>query len=153
MERSGLPLSSMSALGTSLWFLIQVLFLLTDAFSMSLPFPRIDMLDSVEIDGAPLYWTGLGGIHSGCLRQTLLVGEGEESRTACFFRQVECFSLERLLVSVGFQFFQDGQMCCVFLRLHLGHPTPHRLDQLSIWSYRLSHLSLIRKSWAIPSIY
>jgi hypothetical protein len=56
MEKNGFPLSSTSALGTSLQLLIRVLFLL-----------KVDMLCCVAINGAPLYWTSLRGIYSGCL--------------------------------------------------------------------------------------
>jgi hypothetical protein len=64
MERNGFPLSSMSALGTSLQFLIQVL-----------SFLRVDMLGCVTIDGAPLHWTGFGGVKLRVFKLWFFFGE------------------------------------------------------------------------------
>jgi hypothetical protein len=65
MERSGFLLSSVNALvpqkSEFLCFLIQVLVLLTGTFSVFLPLLKVDILDCVEMDGAPFYWTTLGG--------------------------------------------------------------------------------------------
>jgi hypothetical protein len=68
MERSGFPLSSMSALGASLW----VLSLLTGAFSVSLPLLKVNMLGWVATNGAPLYQTVFGGSYLGLQTQAFL---------------------------------------------------------------------------------
>jgi hypothetical protein len=61
MERSGLPLSSMNPLGSFLLFVIHMMTLLTRAFSVSLPLPKVGMLGCVAMDDALPYQTALGG--------------------------------------------------------------------------------------------
>jgi hypothetical protein len=65
MERSGYPLSSMSALGASLRLLIQVL-----------SFLRIDMLDCMYSNRwCPLYQTAFGDAPLRVFKPRLLLGE------------------------------------------------------------------------------
>lgn len=67
MDRIEFAVSSVSALGTYLWFLTQVLSFLRGAFSGSLHLLMVDMMDWLAIGGAPLYWTRLWGFYSGYL--------------------------------------------------------------------------------------
>jgi hypothetical protein len=131
----------MSALDTFLQFLIWVLSLL-----------GVDMLGCVAVEGAPLYPTGLEGIHSGCLNQALLYGGGL-SWSSDLNRQVQCgparswcvssgqlfpptgqtwelglsaFCWEQvLLISACYQFLQGGRMCCDFPKAMSGLHYPH----------------------------
>jgi hypothetical protein len=151
MEKNGFPLSSTSALRADLWFLIQVLSLLTGAFSVYL-------LGCVPMCGVPLYPTTLRGDLLGVYEPKFFLGEWDiwfsmvhfvvrfsewsfeklvcEQSLASWELElsfmVDCFSLWRLLASPHYQFLQGGQFIVVFPRLWLGHPTPHWLDQLNI---------------------
>jgi hypothetical protein len=157
MVRNGFLFSSVGVLCTFLWFLIQVVTLLTGAFSVSLPLIKVVILGCVAMGIPPPYQTAFGGICSGCFSSGFpwcdqqsgagrfskwfckeLVCEQSLAPTACWASHGDRIELFGWLLfswkSVSFSLLPVSPVvqCFVFIRLRLGCPAPTKLDQLSV---------------------